>query len=98
MHFNRNIELKDPFHLLFDKGLEFFDLLLGSLKKELVVDLEDQLAFQRGGMLSHPNHCQLDEVRSRSLQGGVDGQTLRGGSDGGVFVVDFGDGASSAGE
>ena len=68
---------------------------LTGVDHEFVVHLHDQLAFHALHLLRHVDHRDLDDVRRRTLNGGVDGVSLCKCTNHGVVAEDVGQGPTA---
>ena len=71
-HFDRTL------HVLADQSSQGFDLILGHIKHQFIVHLQDHARFERRRLerFLNADHRHLDDVGRRALNGGVDGIAL----------------------
>ena len=83
LHHQRHLQLGHLLHFPLQNGGGCLGLRLGALDDQLVVDLENELGLQPGlpkGLI-HPDHGQLDDIRRRALDGGVQRHPLAEGAE-----------------
>src|SRR5271165_7093231 len=98
IHLQRDLELEDVFHLLYDQRLHYIEFGFGDFEHQLVVHLQQHARFEvaLAQFLIDANHGQLNEVGGGALQQRVDNGALGSAARHEVLAEDVGEGSDAS--